>query len=136
MDPIMLSIASAIAGKAGEAAAEGGKSAWGVLVRVVRARLGHDKAAAGALEAACAQPDDMAVVRVLALALERISAADATFGAQVQALWPSAQAELSAREGGTVNSNTGTVGGHLIQARDLYVEGGLYLGEAHGPKPS
>jgi hypothetical protein len=136
MDPIMLSFASALAGRAADAAAEGGKSAWGVLVRVVRARLGHDKAAAGALEAACAQPDDVAVVRVLALALERVAAADAGFGARVHELWPSAQAELSAREGGTVNSNTGTVGGHLLQARDLHVEGGLFLGEAHGPKPS
>lgn len=134
MDPIMLSIASALAVKAAEAAAEGGKSAWGVLARVVRARLGHDKAAAGALEAACAEPDDLAVVRVLALALERIAAADTAFGARVHELWPPAQAELSAREGGTVNSNTGTVGGHLIQARDLHVEGGLFLGEAHGPK--
>ncbi len=136
MDPIMLAIATALAGKAAETAAEGGKSAWGVLVRVVRARLGHDKAAAGALEAASAEPHDLAVVRVLALALERIAVADAAFGARVLELWPSAQAELSAREGGTVNSNTGTVGGHLIQARDLHVEGGLFLGEAHGPKPA
>lgn len=132
----MLSIASALAGKAAEAAAEGGKSAWGVLVQVVRARFGHDKAAAGALEAACAQPDVLAVVRVLALTLERIAATDAGFAARVHELWPSAQAELSAQEGGTVNSNTGTVGGHLIQARDLHVEGGLHLGEAHNPKPS
>jgi len=33
------------------------------------------------------------------------------------------------RDDGTVNSNTGTVGGHLIQARDLHVEGGLRLGD-------
>lgn len=129
----MLSMASALAA---EAAAEGGKSAWGALVRVVRARLGHDRPAAGALEAARAQPDDPAVVRLLALALERVAAMDAGFAARVHELWPPAQAELSARTGGTVNSNTGTVGGHLIQARDLHVEGGLYLGEAHGPKPS
>lgn len=134
MDPIMLSIASALAVKGAEAAADGAKSAWGVLVRVVRARLGHDEAAAGALEAACAEPDDLALVRVLALALERIAVADAAFGARVHELWPSAQAELSAQEGGTVNSNTGTVGGHLIQARDLHVKGGLFLGESHGPK--
>jgi len=136
MDPIMLSFASALAGKAAEAVAEGGKSAWGVLVQVVRARLGHDQAAAAALEAACAQPDDLAVVGVLALALERMAAVDAGFGARVHELWPLAQAEFSARDGGTVNSNTGTVGGHLIQARDLHVEGGLHLGEARGPKPS
>ena len=136
MDPIMLSIASVLAGKAAEAAAEGGKNAWGALVRLVRARLGGDKAAAGALEAACAQPNDLVVVRVLALALERIAAADAAFGAQVHELWPSALTELSAQEGGTVNSNTGTVGGPLLQARDLHVKGGLFLGESHGPKPA
>lgn len=135
-DPITMSVASALAVKAAEAAAEGGKSAWAALVRVVRARLGHDKAAAGALENACAQPHDLAVVRVLALALERIAAADAEFGERLDELWPSARAELSARESGIVNSNAGTVGGHLIQAKDLHVEGGLYLGEAHGPRPS
>jgi hypothetical protein len=135
-DPIMLSVASALAVKAADAAAEGGKSAWGALVRAVRARLGHDTEAARALEDACAQPHDLAVVRVLAMALERIAAADAGFGARIHELWPSAQAELSAREGGTVNSNTGTVGGHLIQARDLHVKGGLHLGEEHGPKSS
>jgi hypothetical protein len=135
-DPIMMSVASALAVKAAEAAAEGGKTAWDGLVRAVRARLGHDKAAAGALEEACAQPHDRAAVRILALALERIAAADAGFSAQVHELWPSAQVELSARESGTVNSNTGTVGGHLIQARDLHVTGGLHLGEANGPASS
>lgn len=52
---------------------------------------------------------------------------------QVRALWPELRAELSAGDGGTVNSNTGTVGGHLIQARDLHVGGELLLGDVQCP---
>jgi hypothetical protein len=36
---------------------------------------------------------------------------------------------VSVREGPVVNSSTGTVAGHLIQARDLHVQGSLQLGD-------
>jgi hypothetical protein len=127
-DPIMLSVASTLAGKVTEAVADGGKSAWSALVRLVRNRLARDGAAVRALEAAEAAPQDPAAVRELAQVLARITAADAEFRAQLYDLWPRASAELSAEEGSVVNSNTGTVGGHLIQAGDLHVEGGLHLG--------
>jgi hypothetical protein len=35
-----------------------------------------------------------------------------------------------------VNSVTGSVGGHLLQARDLHVEGGLHFGETRSPDQS
>jgi hypothetical protein len=40
---------------------------------------------------------------------------------------------LSAGEGGVVNSATGPVGGHLMQARDVQVEGGLHFGDVQRP---
>src|SRR6266705_4710883 len=59
--------------------------------------------------------------------------ADAEFGAWVRDLWPRARVELAARDGGVVNASSGTVGGHLVQARDLHVQGGLNLGDVHRP---
>jgi hypothetical protein len=132
-DPIMLSVASALAGKAAEAAVDGGKNAWCALVRMVRARFSGDAQAVATLELAQARPDDAARVQDLASVLSRIAVADIEFGARVHTLWPSASAELSAQDGGVVNSMTGTVAGHLIQARDLRIEGGLHFGDVHSP---
>jgi hypothetical protein len=114
---------------AAEAVVDGGKTALGALVRMVRARLGRDQTATAALEAAVARPDDAAHVVELARALERIAAADAEFASRMRILWQSASADsLSARQGSVVNSVTGMVAGHLIQAKDLHVEGGIHLG--------
>ncbi|HET9894106.1 MAG TPA: hypothetical protein VFQ44_04175 [Streptosporangiaceae bacterium] len=134
-DPFMVSVASALATKAADMAAEGVRSAMGALMRLVRSRFAGDKAAEAALDAAQAAPRHQAAVQELARVLELAAAADADFAAQVRALWPELQAGLSARDGGTVNSSTGTVGGHLIQARDLHVEGGLSLGNVQGRCP-
>jgi|SRR5580658_692539 hypothetical protein len=135
IDPVMISVANALATKAADVAAEGVRSAMSALIRLVRSRFAGDKAAAAALDAAQAAPQDQAAIEELARVLERASAADAGFAAQLRALWPELRAELSAGEGETVNSSTGTVGGHLIQARDLHVEGGLLLGDVQGHCP-
>ena len=135
-DEIMLSVAAALAGKAAEAAFQGARSAWGSLVRLVRDRLAGDETAVAVLEQAQAHPADQAAVERLALALERAATADAEFGVWVRDLWPRARVELSARDGGVVNASSGTVGGHLVQARDLHVQGGLNLGDVHRPGDS
>jgi hypothetical protein len=134
-DQVMLSIAGTLAARAADAAAEGARSAATALMGLIRSRLAKDKAAAAALDTARTAPGDPAAVRELAAALERIAAADAGFAARIRELWPEAQAELSADGSGTVNASTGTVGGHLIQARDLHVEGGLLLGDVNHPAP-
>ncbi len=132
-DEIMVSVAAALAGKAAEAAFGGARSAWGSLVRLVRGRLAGDETAVAVLQKAQARPGDQAAVERLALALERAAAADGNFAARVRDLWPRASVELSARDGGVVNASSGTVGGHLVQARDLHVHGGLHLGDVRGP---
>jgi hypothetical protein len=131
-DPLFSSVAAAVAGKAAEMAVQGGKDACAALVRLVRERFGHDKEAAAALEAAGRSPHDEAAIAGLTLALERMVAADAGFAARIGELWPRAALELSASEGGVVNSATGSVSGHLMQARDVRVEGGLHFGDVQG----
>jgi hypothetical protein len=132
-DPVISSIAAAVAGKAAELAVQGGKDACAALIRLVRERFGHDKAAQAALEEARRTPQDQTAVEHLALALERVAARDSGFATRLRELWPPAAAELAASEGGVVNSATGSVGGHLLQARDLKVEGGLHFGDVDRP---
>lgn len=132
-EELMLAVASALAGKAAEAAFQGARGAWGALVRLVRERFAcDDRDAVAALEAVRERPRDEAVVRELAAALSRIAGVDTGFAAELRALWPQARVELSATGGGVANSSSGTVGGHLVQARDLHVQGGLHLGDVQG----
>ena len=131
-DPVISSVAAAVASRAADLAVQGGKEACATLVRLIRERFGRDKAAAAALEAACGSPQDETAIARLALELERLVLADASFAARVRELWPRAAAELSVRDDGMVNSAPGTVGGHLMQARDIRVEGGLHFGDVRG----
>jgi hypothetical protein len=132
-DPVISSIATAVAGKAAELAVQGGKDACAALIRLVQERLRHDKQAVTALEAARRRPKDQTAVENLTLTLERVAATDPGFATRLHELWPRAEAELSAAEGGVVNSATGSVGGHLMQARDVRVEGGLHFGDVDRP---
>jgi hypothetical protein len=132
-DPVISSVAAAVASRIAELAVQGGKEACVALVRLIRERFGRDKAAAGALEAACGSPRDEAAIARLALELERMAGADDHFAARIRELWPQAAAELLAADGGVVNSATGSVGGHLMQARDVRVEGGLRFGDVQSP---
>lgn len=128
----MASVAAVVAGKLAEGALQGGRTACAALIKLVRDRCQRDKQAGKALEAAHATGDEKSVA-ALALVLERLTAADADFAGHIRSLWPQVVMELSADEGGVVNSVTGSVGGNLLQARDLKVEGGLHFGETQQP---
>lgn len=128
-DPIVSSVAAVVAGKAAEAAWESGKAAFAALIRAVRERLSRDEDAGAALEAADHSPEDESAVAGLARELGRIAAVDADFAARVRELWPQVAVELSAGDSGVINSAAGSVGGHLIQARDLRIDGGLHFGD-------
>ena len=131
-DAVISSVAAAVADRVAGMALQGGKEACAALVRLIRERFGRDKAAAAALEAACASPQDEAAIAHLALELERLILVDAHFATRVRELWPRVAAELSAGDGGVVNSVTGSVGGHLMQAGDVRVKGGLHFGDVRG----
>jgi hypothetical protein len=132
-DEIMMSIAAALAGKAAEVTFSAMSGAWRRLLRLAGDRLDRDgHGGAAALESAREHPDDAVAVRQLAGALEEIARADSGFAATIRELWAQSRLELSASEGGVVNVSSGTVRGHLIQARDLSVQGGLHLGDVTG----
>jgi hypothetical protein len=131
-DEIMMSIASALAGKAAEVTFSAVSGAWRRLLHLAGDRLARDSRGGAALESAREHPDDADALRELAGALERIAKADGDFAATVRGLWTQSRLELSASGGGVVNVSSGTVGGHLIQARDLSVQGGLHLGDVTG----
>jgi hypothetical protein len=132
-DQFLSTVAAAVAGKAAELAVQGGKEGCAALVRLIRAHLGRDKDASAALAAAREDPRDDGAVAGLATALERLTSQDAAFAVRLRELWPRAEAELSASHGGVANSATGSVGGHLMQARDVRVEGGLRFGDVDRP---
>lgn len=132
MDPFLLSIATAVAGKAADAVVEGGQNACGALVRLVRERFSRDKATAAVLETASRNPEDGRAIADFAEMLQQLIRVDADFETRLRNLWPTVEAELSASEGNVVNSATGSVGGHLMQARDVRIEsGGLHFGDVH-----
>jgi sialic acid synthase SpsE len=114
-DPILVSIAAALIGKAAAAGA-------GALAKVFR--LTREKPDAAAAMDAADQP-------ALAAALQQAADADPAFAAQLHALWPQAQSELHAEGNATINKISGTVSGHVLQARDI--QGGVTFGPAPTP---
>lgn len=132
-DPLLSSVATAVASRAAELAVQGGKEACAALVRLVRERFSRDKEATAALETAQRNSADRVAVAGLAEALQRLASEDAAFAARIRELWPLASAEMSAADGGVVSPATGSVGGHLVQARDVRVEGGMHFSDVQGP---
>jgi len=62
--------------------------AWNALARLVHEHVTRDGAAANALQAALAYPEDHAVVHEQSQAFDRMTAIDPEFAEQVRALWP------------------------------------------------
>jgi hypothetical protein len=124
-DPIMVAIATAIAGKLAEGISDAGRAAFASLTRAVRGRLRGDPADAAALEAAEARPDDAALVERLATALDEACARDRAFRDELTLLW------TAARDGAVTNTIGGAVHGPVVQARDVH--GGIRFGGAPGP---
>jgi hypothetical protein len=86
-DPIMLTVATALAVRTGEAAVAGGPTAWASLVRLVRRRFATDPGALQSLDEARAQPSDQESVRALAGSLDQFAARDRDFDTELRTLW-------------------------------------------------
>jgi hypothetical protein len=125
-DPMMIAIAAAVAGKLTESLTTGAKAAMANLVRLVRARVAGDDAARSALADAERAPGDDARIAALATQLERLAGADPEFAGQLRHHWSQTNAHLHAHHGGVVNEVSGSVSGHVVQARDI--EGGIKFG--------
>jgi hypothetical protein len=108
-EPVLVSIAAALAGKAISS-----------LYDMVKKRFANRAEAQAALEAATAAPDDQQAVHALAEQLATEEAADPAFGATLRTEWAKAGVEQHADHGGVTNQVTGDVSGKVLQARDIH----------------
>ena len=131
-EEIMMAVASALAGKAADAVWHGAKEALERVVSLARRRLSGDPAASDALKRAKAGPDREAALPEIVRLLSKLAEEDPLFAAELRALgWAE-----PIKNSQVTNTNTGKVGGHLIQAGDLRVQGGLWLGDVRGKSNS
>lgn len=118
-DPIVTAVASALAGKAAEAVASGGRTALASLYQLVRDKFSTRRRAARTLERAVAAPEDDNV-RALAEELQHLVTGDSAFATRLGELWEQAKDEQQhAETGGVINEIGGTVAGNSVQARDI-----------------
>lgn len=111
-DPILVSIAAALAGK----------SATG-LYDLVKKKFAGSPQATKALDDAEGSLTDSPEVRALSAELARAESSDSRFAADLRAIWGHVSTRQRADNGGVVNGITGTVSGNVLQARDI--EGGV-----------
>lgn len=107
MEPILVSIAAAIAAK----------SATGIY-DLVKRRFGREPKALQALDAAESAPEDQAAITMLAEQLQLTEANDPAFASALRTEWeklPPAQ-----RAGAVVNHITGPVTGKVVQAGEIH----------------
>ena len=107
-DPILVSIAAALAGK----------GATG-LYDLVKKKFAGSSRATKALEDAKGAPADSPEVHALSDELARAEGADPQFATDLRAIWCYVSAQQRADDSGVVNAITGTVGGNVVQARDI-----------------
>lgn len=103
-EPILVSIAAAIAGKSATS-----------LYDLVKRKFAGRKQATAALEAAQGAAPDSPEVTTLATHLTAVEADDPTFRAELRQTWQ----QINVEEGGVVNQITGDVSGKVVQARDI-----------------
>jgi hypothetical protein len=103
-DPILMSIATALATKAATG-----------LYELVKKKFNRDPEAVAALEAAEAAPEEAAPIEALAERLEVAERADPEFAEALRTGWAQ-----HAESGGVINQVSGNVTGKVVQARDIH----------------
>ncbi|MGV9359109.1 MULTISPECIES: hypothetical protein [unclassified Amycolatopsis] len=88
------------------------------LYNLIKAKFADDPDASAVLTAAEGAAQDSPQVRELAETLEAKQAADPAFGEQLRAEWERAAGQ-QAESGGVANRISGSVGGNVVQARDI-----------------
>ena len=107
-EPILVSIAAAIAAKSATS-----------LYELVKRKFGGREEAERALTAADGAAPESTEVAALATHLAAAEAEDPAFATELRNTWQ----QVAAREGGVVNQISGNVSGKVVQARDI--EGGV-----------
>lgn len=99
--------------------ADGGRAAFGALMRLVCQKLDSPSAPTPELS-------EEARVAALRTALAEEFARDPAFAAEVRRLWTGVEAHRMVGDGNVANEISGSVGGNAVQARD--VQGGISFG--------
>ena len=120
MDPILISIAGALAKEAVPA----GAKYLGQLVRRVKEKFANDRNAELVLASARKSPDNEAVVDMLAHVLANAEQEDAEFGAELRTLWEKAKTEITVTGDVITNSFSGIATSTVIQVGK--VSGGIH----------
>ena len=130
-EDILTAVALTLATRAVEGLAEGGKAAFAALARLVRRRFQGHASAQAILTEAEADPADEARIQALQEELAQTTADDPAFDHELRRLWHDLGPYLATNADGVVNSLSGSVGGNVVQARDVH--GGISFGET-GPR--
>ncbi|MGH3426114.1 MAG: hypothetical protein ACRDQZ_00815, partial [Mycobacteriales bacterium] len=110
-EPVLVSIAAALAGKGASA-----------LYDVVKKKFAGSPEATAALAYAQDNGPDSPQIHALAAELARAESSDHEFAADLRAVWGQVSVHQRADNGGVTNQISGTVNGKVLQARDI--EGG------------
>lgn len=132
-EDILTAVALTLATKAVEGLAEGGKAAFAALARLVWRRFQGRGSAQVALAEAEADPTDDTRIQSLREELAQATADDPAFDHELRRLWRDLSPQPAASADGVVNNLTGSVGGNVVQARDVH--GGISFGEASPRNP-
>jgi hypothetical protein len=111
-EPILVSIAAALAGQTIKS-----------IYEAVKTKFGTRAKAKAALEAAAGKAPDSPEVAALATELAVVESEDPQFGTELRELWETASVTQNATAGGVTNNLSGNVTGKVVQARDI--QGGV-----------
>lgn len=125
-DPVLVTLATALAENAATAVVSGSATALRALFDLVKSKFAGKAGAEQALQTAQDQPQRPENIERLAAMLAKAAEEDPHFGNRLLSLWDQASNELKADRGGVINQVSGTVGGNVVQARDI--TGGINFG--------
>jgi hypothetical protein len=118
-DPILDSLATALAGQAITALGAAGGKAVQKVRELLRRRSEEDPETQAALEAAEQPSAGQPEIRALAERLDRVAEQEPELGEQLRAEGATVHKEISSSGNSVVNENSGNVD-KLIQARDIH----------------
>ena len=118
IEPILTSIATALAGKTTAVLTAAGRKALSALYELVKNKFSDDKTSAEVLANTKTDSSEEQASK-LAAELAKMTNRDPVFAEQLRQLWGEASAEIHAESDAVVNQVSGKVVGHLMQARDI-----------------
>jgi hypothetical protein len=132
-EDVLASVALTLATGVAEGLTEGGKAAFAALVRLIKRRFQGRGSAQAALAEAEANPADDTYIQSLREELAQAAVDDPAFDRELRSLWRDLAPHLVVGTDGVVNNISGSVGGNVVQARD--VQGGISFGAASPRDP-